>query len=308
MIGSIIQAVKGHFKDTASIADKWTKESMKDKESKDIEKSVDEAQKKVESSATENQDTLNTAQEPSETETSEQTTEQATETTETVPEKKGSTSMGFSILSDEESKDITAGDDGKDITGQSTSSGADSKGGTAGMVLNIVNSVRKDLQNVGKTISSKGKSGSSIFGENTYKAVAPIVKAKYSSNVSNTSAPASSNVPSDACLKQFFYDDDDNSFHDSDILDAYKNLQAIEFTYKPEATEIDPTQDTETVHVGLKAQDIEAQPELASAIKEDPESGYKMVDTREMTMQNAAAISEIAKMLEEIQQKLNSLT
>lgn len=297
MIGSIIQAVKGHFKDTASITDKWTKEAEKDKESKDIEKSVEEAQKKVEQDA-ENSNTQ--TQEP--TETTEQTTEQ-TETTETnTDDDNNTTSKGFSILSDESTKDITTGDDGKDITGQSTSESSGS--GTAGKVFGIIQGVKKDIANIGKSLESKGKT-TSTFGENTYKAVEPVVKEKYSTKVKETSG---SNVPSDVCLKQFFYDDENNrSFYDSDILDAYKNLQAIVFTYKPEAAEIDPTQDTETVHVGLKAQDIEAQPELASAVKEDPESGYKMVDTREMTMQNAAAISEIAKILDELKTKIEQL-
>lgn len=321
MIGGIIQAVKGHFKDTASITDKWGKEAAKDKKSKDIEKSAEKAQEKIENIANKGTEpventTENTASSDfagnfadtsrTETQPTDQLTQQKEDDTKTTT---------LSILSDEGLKDITTGDDGKDITGQDPSSSSGS--GKFNQVMSIIQGVKKDLQNVGKSIESKGKS-SSTFGENTYKAVEPMVKAKYSSNVAKTSG---SNVPSDAqlkfvdgeespnvCLKQFFYDDDDNrSFFDSDILDAYKNLQAIVFTYKPEATELDPTQDTETVHVGLKAQDIEAQPELASAVKEDPESGYKMVDTREMTMQNAAAISEIAKILDELKTKVEQL-
>lgn len=347
MIGGIIQAVKGHFKDTASITDKWGKEAAKDKKSKDIEKSAEKAREKIENIANKGADqvedkvdtqientTESTATQPND-QLTQQPTEQKEDDTKTT---------SLSILSDEGLKDIggpsetdatliTTGDDGKDITGQDPSSSSGS--GKFNQVMSIIQGVKKDLQNVGKSIESKGKSNGQTFGENTFKAVYNVTPKKNvtASRNPDVTAPTSPNVPSDAqlkfvdgeespnvCLKQFFYDNDDNrSFFDSDILDAYKNLQAIVFTYKPEAAEIDPTQDTETVHVGLKAQDIEAQPELASAVKEDPESGYKMVDTREMTMQNAAAISEIAKKLEEIQaslsetelrlqQKLNSLT
>lgn len=333
MIGGIIQAVKGHFKDTASITDKWGKEAAKDKKSKDIEKSAEKAREKIENIANKGADqvenkvdtqventTESTATQPTNQPTSQPTASSAFADASRTEQKEDDTkTTSLSILSDEGLKDIgepsetdatliTTGDDGKDITGQDPSSSSGS--GKFNQVMSIIQGVKKDLQNVGKSIESKGKSNGQTFGENTFKAVYNVTPKKNvtASRNPDVTAPTSPNVPSDVCLKQFFYDNDDNrSFFDSDILDAYKNLQAIVFTYKPEAAEIDPTQDTETVHVGLKAQDIEAQPELASAVKEDPESGYKMVDTREMTMQNAAAISEIAKKLEEIQQKLNNM-
>lgn len=328
MIGGIIQAVKGHFKDTASITDKWGKEAAKDKKSKDIEKSVEKAQEKIENIANKGADQVEDKVDTQVENTTENTASSAfadasrtaTQPTQQpeVQKEDDTKTTDLSILSDEGLKDIgepsetdatliTTGDDGKDITGQDPSSSSGS--GKFNQVMSIIQGVKKDLQNVGKSIESKGKSNGQTFGENTFKAVYNVTPKK---NVTASRNPdvekTSPNVPSDVCLKQFFYDDDDNrSFFDSDILDAYKNLQAIVFTYKPEAAEIDPTQDTETVHVGLKAQDIEAQPELASAVKEDPKSGYKMVDTREMTMQNAAAISEIAKILDELKTKVEQL-
>lgn len=310
MIGGIIQAVRGLIQSEGKAIDKWNERSEEGYE--EFDKNYKEASERRDADISQQK---NVGKQQYVEEQQPQPVEEGSPTQESIT-KDSTTEGSFTIenkdkneedkekegmtLSDEEIKDVVSEDsdvDSEDSDGESGGNGF----GTAKQVMSIVQGIRKDIAGVGQALQGKK---SEPFGSNTYQAVAPVIKAKYSTKVSNKSGD---NVPSDVCLKKFFYKDDDNSFHDSDILDAYKNLQTITFTYKPEATEIDPTQDTETVHVGLKAQDIEAQPELASAVKEDPESGYKMVDTREMTMQNAAAISEIAKMLEEIQQKINSL-
>lgn len=301
MIGGIIQAARDLIKSEGKAIDKWNERSEEGYE--EFDKNYKEASERrdadIAQQRNEGQQASMTEQQP---QPEEDITTQESLTVESEDENKEDKEKEGMTLSDEELKDVVSED--SDVDSESVDINDTKKGdgwGTAKKVMSIVQGIRKDIAGVGQALQGKK---SEPLGSNTYQAVAPVIEAKYSTKVSNKSG---NNVPSDVCLKKFFYNDDDNSFHDSDILDAYKNLQTITFTYKPEATEIDPTQDTETVHVGLKAQDIEAQPELASAVKEDPETGYKMVDTREMTMQNAAAISEISKMLEEIQQKINSL-
>ena len=269
------------------------------------------AQEKVEQEADKNENQPQTS-------ASEQTTQDSTETT-TAPngdvggntdedKDNNSGSKVGGIISDENLKDITS-----DSTNKGESSSSDSKVGP-GQIMSIIQSVRKDLQNVGKSIQGKSD-GSEPVGSNTFKA-AYDVYSKHKDNkphqyVAETpqrdGASAVAEVPSDEeikIVKRFFNNDE---FYDSDLLEAYKNLDSIQFTYTEEATELDPTQDTETMHTGLKAQDLQSQPELSAAVKEDPESGYLMVDTRELTMSNAAAISDICKKLEEIEKKINYL-
>ena len=283
---AIAQALSGQMKSGSKYLEKWKESSEAPKE--ELDKDFEEMQEEKTDSEPQEQYTTEV-----ETETK---TEQPQEQTETTKEVKEEVPEEDTILSDENAKTMTS-DEAKAKNTQLASN-----------IFNLTDSIRKDIASIGQNLRSKGQ-GKPV-GENTAKTVSQMVinKPKYDTNVkAKVSTDESSNIASDACLKQFFYDDDDRTFHDSDLLNAYKQLDVITFKYKPEATEIDPTQDTETVHTGLKAQDIEAQPELQAAVKEDPESGYKVVDTREMTMQNAAAISELAKQADEIIKKLEEL-
>ena len=80
-----------------------------------------------------------------------------------------------------------------------------------------------------------------------------------------------------------------------DILNAFRKIRSCEFTYTPEAiektkVEILPGVD-EDAHMGVSAQDVEAV--LPEAVI-DNGNGHKLVDTKEMTMANTAAIAELA--------------
>lgn len=104
---------------------------------------------------------------------------------------------------------------------------------------------------------------------------------------------------SDETLKNLYPDMGD------DILDAFRKIRSCEFTYKPEAiakaeTEILPGVDTDK-HMGVSAQDVERVfPESVM----DNGSGHKLVDTKEMTLANTAAIAELARKLKDIEEKL----
>lgn len=293
MIGSIIQVARDLIKSQGKNIESWQEEAEEGGEL--LDKQAEKMEKEVKEQQPEQKEQVDT--EAKEEEKVEQSQEQQPEQPQEPQEEEEKEQKQGMLLSDEKAKNLKTDEEyGEE---------------TAGKVFGIVNSVRKEIANIGKAI--KGDKDTKTAGSDLYGTIKPMIKQEneYKTDIEDLNTRMNknqSNVPSDVCLKQFFYDDDDNrDFYDSDILNAYKNLQTITFTYKPEATKIDPTQDTETVHVGLKAQDIEAQPELASAVKEDPESGYKMVDTREMTMQNAAAISEIAKILDELKTKIEQL-
>ena len=102
--------------------------------------------------------------------------------------------------------------------------------------------------------------------------------------------------------KAYWADNDDN-WGDKSLLDAYKNLSTLVFQYNQKGVELDPTQDTETIHTGVSAQEISEIPELKSAVKETLD-GTKMLDIRELCTSNTAAIAEIARRIEKIENYL----
>lgn len=142
---------------------------------------------------------------------------------------------------------------------------------------------------------------------------ADIDKAKYEGKIKNKSANAGligtglgaaatvigSAIASDETLKTIYPDMGD------DILDAFRKIRSIEFNYTPEAqeeakTEMLPGVDNEE-HAGVSAQDVEAV--IPEAVVEN-ENGHKLVDTKEMTMANTAAIAELARKVKELEEKL----
>lgn len=106
-------------------------------------------------------------------------------------------------------------------------------------------------------------------------------------------------IASDETLKNLYPDMGD------DILDAFRNIRSCEFEYTPDAIqkaeiEILPGVD-DNKHIGVSAQDVEAV--LPEAVV-DNGSGHKLVDTKEMTMANTAAIAELARKVERLEEKL----
>lgn len=142
---------------------------------------------------------------------------------------------------------------------------------------------------------------------------AEIDKAKYEGKIKNKTATAGTigtvlgatagaigtAIASDETLKNLYPDMGD------DILDAFRKIRSCEFQYTPEAqemaeVEILPGVDNEE-HAGVSAQDVEAV--LPDAVM-DNGSGHKLVDTKEMTMANTAAIAELARKVKELEEKL----
>lgn len=118
-------------------------------------------------------------------------------------------------------------------------------------------------------------------------------------DVATIVGPAIAAMASDETLKNLYPD------MGEDILNAFRKIRSCEFTYTPEAiektkVEILPGVD-EDAHMGVSAQDVEAV--LPEAVI-DNGSGHKLVDTKEMTMANTAAIAELARQLKELKEKI----
>lgn len=149
--------------------------------------------------------------------------------------------------------------------------------------------------------------------QNMAKTASDIDKAKYEGKIKNMTGNAGAlsaigagvagligaAIASDEELKTIYPDMGD------DILEAFRNIRSCEFKYTPEAqaeaeTEILPGVDEDT-HMGAIAQDIKQ--EFPEAVIEN-DNGHLLVDTKEMTMANTAAIAELAREIKELKEKL----
>ena len=96
------------------------------------------------------------------------------------------------------------------------------------------------------------------------------------------------------------WDDEDGS-----ILGAYAdNIKNYVYSYKPEATQVDPNIDPNQEHIGPMAQDIEQV--NPACVKETPE-GVKTVDTSRLAMMNAGAIGDLAREIQDLKARLAKL-
>jgi len=94
-------------------------------------------------------------------------------------------------------------------------------------------------------------------------------------------------------------------FEDSDdsVLKAYaKYLKNYQYTYKPEATQIDNRINPDEEQIGIMAQDLE---KVNPACVKETEDGVKVVDTAKLALMNAGAIADIARRLIAIDKELH---
>lgn len=99
---------------------------------------------------------------------------------------------------------------------------------------------------------------------------------------------------------------DDEWWYDDDLMNAYRNIDSVVFSYNEEGQKLDPTVGGE-MRSGVIAQQVEEQPLLNAAVKTDPETGYKMLDMRQIAASNMAAISEIVKALDKLKEQVQQL-
>lgn len=88
-----------------------------------------------------------------------------------------------------------------------------------------------------------------------------------------------------------------NTNTDSIIEKAYKGLDSIIYKYNEKGQMLG--QD-DKLRAGITAQSMENSI-LESAVIEDPNTGYKMVDTRHLALANAAAIKQLFERIEKLE-------
>lgn len=92
-------------------------------------------------------------------------------------------------------------------------------------------------------------------------------------------------------------------FGSTNLIDAIAEIDAYRFKYKPGAEEINPSATPDKEHVGVLAQDLAANPVTQSAVVQD-ENGFLEVDTKELTMTTFALVTQLAKRLQALEEKL----
>jgi len=161
--------------------------------------------------------------------------------------------------------------DGSMKSGSAVGKGAEEKGSGKGDWKDIVKSI----------ISSAASSGSGGSA-----GVSPV-------QVENYGAP----MVSDERLKRLFKDDG--------AIDAFSKIDAYVYKYNNKAQNLYGGQkgvDKET-HFGPIAQDLAKNPVTNGTVHKD-ENGYLNVDTRQLSLTNTAMISQLARKVQELEEKL----
>lgn len=104
--------------------------------------------------------------------------------------------------------------------------------------------------------------------------------------------------------KNDFNLDDYQNWDDGMIGKYAEFLKNYLYTYKDEATQVDPTIDPEEEHVGPMAQDIEQV--APDCVKETPE-GVKVVDGDRLALVNAGVIGDLSREVIELRSRLAAL-
>ena len=101
------------------------------------------------------------------------------------------------------------------------------------------------------------------------------------------------------------FDLDDYQNWDDGMIGKYAEfLKNYLYTYKDEATQVDPSIDPEEEHVGPMAQDIEQV--APDCVKETPE-GVKVVDGDRLALVNAGVIGDLSREVIELRSRLAAL-
>jgi hypothetical protein len=95
------------------------------------------------------------------------------------------------------------------------------------------------------------------------------------------------------------FERDGHRWRDDVLANYAKFIQNYKYKYNEEALKLDPSTDLDKEHIGPMAQDIEKV--NPAAVNNDPETGYKTVDTGRLALMNAGAIAELARQIQGMQ-------
>lgn len=163
------------------------------------------------------------------------------------------------------------------------------------------------LSYAGKMINGAGAgNGIASWGKNTADAKNASSNAScsnISSNAKDVKSAISAKDIASAMSDSNTKDISENVDTASIIERAYRGLDDIIYKYNSMGQALG---EDDKLRAGITAQSMEGGI-LESAVVNDPNTGYKMVDTRHLALANAAAIKEIFERLDRIEGKGNEL-
>lgn len=135
------------------------------------------------------------------------------------------------------------------------------------------------------------------------------------SNTQNSSAVTSSlNSISDAIANNDAISDERcKDLHNEDsinLIGAIAELNEYMYKYKQSAQENPDLQShhvDDDVHVGPTAQELASNPVTEGTVKKDPLTGFLTIDTAQLSLTEMSILSAMAKRIEDIEARLNSL-
>ena len=112
-------------------------------------------------------------------------------------------------------------------------------------------------------------------------------------------AAAGASVASDERLKRVCGDN-------ADLIDLFSKIGSYEFNYNDKAKSLYPNGEKHVDnkrHVGVMAQELEKNPATNAVVNTD-KSGYKTVDTVQLTLTNTAVLADVCRRLEALERQL----
>lgn len=92
----------------------------------------------------------------------------------------------------------------------------------------------------------------------------------------------------------------------TDLIDLFSKIGSYEFNYNDKAKSLYPNGEKhvdDKRHVGVMAQELEKNPATNAVVNTD-KSGYKTVDTVQLTLTNTAVLADVCRRLEALEQQL----
>lgn len=105
---------------------------------------------------------------------------------------------------------------------------------------------------------------------------------------------------SDEKLKNIFGERDD-------LISLFSKIRSYEFKYNDKAKELYKNGENnvdDDKHIGVMAQELEANPATSATVENDPATGFKQVNTAELVMVNSAVLSELCRRIEALEKRM----
>ena len=98
-------------------------------------------------------------------------------------------------------------------------------------------------------------------------------------------------------------------FQGDNAIDAFSKIDAYVYKYNQKAQNAYSGEKgvDDSTHFGPIAQDLGKNPVTSGTVHKDPDTGYLEVDTRQLTLTNTAMISQLARKIQELEERIGGI-